>query len=79
MRFCFYGANPVVTNFQTNTDPYFSQVFYTLLSGSPDYLYINPYDGCVKILRWFNKNDVAQIKYEVNFILFLKEDEYISI
>ncbi len=73
VRFCFYGANPTVLSFNTNSDPYYSQVYYALLPGSPNFLYINPYDGCVKIMPWFNKEEASYISFKVLLIYIFKK------
>ena len=40
-----------------------------MLQNSPDFLYINPYDGCVKISSSFNlkETNLKYINYSVNF------------
>lgn len=67
IRFCFYGANPIATSYNTNSNSFYNQILYSLLADSPYYLYINPLDGCVKILPSFNlkDNNLKYIKYSV--------------
>jgi hypothetical protein len=68
IRFCFYGANPPVINVANNfLSSFHSQIFYSLLPNSPSYLYINPYDGCVKLAPTFNinENELKSIQYSV--------------
>ena len=65
IRFCFYGTATPVYNINTpgsNANDFFSKIYYSLLPNSPDYLYINPYDGCVKISSAFNL-DSSNLKY----------------
>lgn len=67
IRFCFYGPNPLVINYNNNSNPFYNQILYSLLPNSPNYLYINPYDGCVKILPSYNLAQSSQtyIQYSV--------------
>jgi len=70
-KFCFYGANPLVIN-NINTDSasssFYNQLFFSLVSNSPSYLYINKNDGCVRILPSFDLNNLKSsfIEYSVN-------------
>lgn len=65
IRFCFYGTTQPVYNIDppaSTNNHFFTKIYYSLLPNSPDYLYINPYDGCVKISSAFNL-DTSTIKH----------------
>ncbi|RNA42470.1 cadherin-87A [Brachionus plicatilis] len=67
IRFCFYGASPVSYNVRLNSDPFFNQILYSLTPDSPQYLYSDSRDGCVKILPSFNLEgfDKNYISYSI--------------
>ncbi|CAF1065879.1 unnamed protein product, partial [Brachionus calyciflorus] len=67
IRFCFYGTSPISFNLNSNENKFNSQIFYSLTPDSPNFLYINPHDGCVKILPSFNLENLNQnyIQYSV--------------
>ncbi len=75
IRFCFYGTNQPVLNFNlNNSNSFYDSIYHTLLPGSPNYIYINPFDGCVKLSSVFNlqENPNKFIQYSVNIINFYK-------
>lgn len=48
-----------------HTDPFYNKILYSLTFDSPQYLYTDSRDGCVKILPSFNLNS-----YEKNYIAY---------
>ena len=68
IRFCFYGATVPAFNLNPSITSYFyNKIYYSLLPNSPDFLYINPFDGCVKISSSFDLNFsyLKSIQYSV--------------
>ena len=69
IRFCFYGTTKPSFNLNPNSNPneFANKLYYSLLPNSPDYLYMNPYDGCIKIAPVFNLNAslLKHIQYSV--------------
>lgn len=50
-----------------NFNPNSNKIYYSLMPDTPSYLYINPDDGCVKILPWLKLADLSPpvIRYSV--------------
>lgn len=68
IRFCFYAVDRPAYNLDPDPlDQFNSKIYYSLLPTSPDYLYINKFDGCVKISSAFNldSTSIKHIQYSV--------------
>jgi hypothetical protein len=67
IRFCFFGANPPALNAGSNQyeNKFEQKILYSLVDKkSPDYIYINPYDGCVKLSQTFDIYEASSSRIE---------------
>ncbi len=74
IRLCFYGKNPPAFNLESKTsnfNTFYQQIYYSLLPNSPNHLFLNPFDGCVKLAPALDlkENYEKYIQYSVRKIL----------